>query len=51
LEKVNSIIGQIRRENEPLAQALANLVINFRFDTLQALVGEIKNEPNHVQPE
>ncbi|MEW5958533.1 MAG: ATP-binding protein [Chloroflexota bacterium] len=42
LEKVNLIVGRISRENEPLAQALANLVENFRFDTLQALVGEIK---------
>ncbi|MDM8544159.1 PAS domain S-box protein [Desulfococcaceae bacterium HSG9] len=37
---------QIRSENEPLADALAELVSAFRFDTLQELFGkEEKNEP------
>jgi CheY-like chemotaxis protein len=42
LEKANTIIGQIGQTNEPLAQALAYLVENFRFDTLQTLVKEIE---------
>jgi CheY-like chemotaxis protein len=42
LEKANAIIARISQTNEPLAQALADLVENFRFDTLQALVEEIK---------
>jgi signal transduction histidine kinase/DNA-binding response OmpR family regulator len=38
LEEANSVIDRISQENEPLAQALAELAENFRFDTLQALV-------------
>ena len=42
IEKANTVIEQIGRANKPLAQALADLVENFRFDTLQTLVEEIK---------
>jgi len=38
LEEANAIIDRISQRDEPMAQALAELVENFRFDTLQALV-------------
>ena len=34
------LIDQIRQQNMPLADALAELVKNYRFDTLQAFFGE-----------
>ena len=40
LEKANAIIDRIGQRDEPMAQALAELVENFRFDTLQTLVEE-----------
>jgi signal transduction histidine kinase/CheY-like chemotaxis protein len=42
LETVNSLVDQIREHNEPLAEALAELVKNYRFDTLQELFGKIE---------
>ena len=43
LEKTKAIIDQISQRNEPLAQALADLAENFRFDTLQSLVEELES--------
>jgi hypothetical protein len=40
LEKANTVIDRIGQSDEPMAQALAELVENFRFDTLQTLVEE-----------
>lgn len=40
LEKTNALIEQIRQQNEPLAETLAELVEAYRFDTLQALLKE-----------
>ena len=37
LETANHLIDQIREHNEPLAEALAELVKNYSFDTLQEL--------------
>ena len=37
IEMTNSIIEQIRQQNAPLADALAELMKNFRFDVLQKL--------------
>jgi signal transduction histidine kinase len=41
IEMTNSIIEQIRQHNEPLADVLAELMKNFRFDVLQKLFEEI----------
>ncbi len=40
LDAAMRLCEQIRSENEPLADALAELVSNFRFDTLQKLFGK-----------
>jgi CheY-like chemotaxis protein len=42
LDKVSSLVEQIRQTDETLAQALDELVEDFRFDTLQALVEEMR---------
>ena len=42
LEKVKAIIDQINQKDESVAQVLADLVENFRFDTLQSLVEEVR---------
>jgi CheY-like chemotaxis protein len=40
MERADSLIDQIREHNGPLADVLAELVKNYRFDTLQELLGE-----------
>lgn len=42
MERTNSIIEWIRGQNEPLANALAELVKQYRFDMLQELFEEIE---------
>jgi CheY-like chemotaxis protein len=42
IEGITSLIERIRQQNEPLAEALAELVKNYRFDTLQELFEEIE---------
>jgi PAS domain S-box-containing protein len=39
MERANSLINQIREHDKPLAEVLAKLVKNYRFDTLQELFG------------
>ncbi len=39
----NEVINQIRAQDQPLAEGLAELVKRYRFDTLQALFGESTN--------
>ena len=39
----NAVIQRIREQDEPLAEALANLVRAYRFDTLQALFEEAES--------
>jgi len=41
LDMALSLIEQIREQNEPLAETLAELVKNYRFDILQALFEDI----------
>jgi len=40
MEGATSLIERIRQQNEPLAEALAELVKDYRFDTLQELFEE-----------
>jgi DNA-binding response OmpR family regulator len=40
LDTVNQYIAQVRLQNEPLADALTDLVKRYRFDILQKLVEE-----------
>ncbi len=40
---INSIIDRIRSRDEPLADALAKLVKQYRFDTLQELFEELNH--------
>ena len=42
LETTNSLIERVRQQNKPLADALAELVKNYRFDILQELFEEIE---------
>jgi len=41
MERANSLIERVRQQNEPLANALAELVKNYRFDILQELFEKI----------
>ena len=42
LTVVWTLVGQIGESDAPLATALANLVAHYRFDRLQALMGEVE---------
>ncbi len=37
IERANSLIKRIRRQDDPLGDALAELVKNYRFDILQSV--------------
>jgi CheY-like chemotaxis protein len=43
MERANSLIEQIRQQDEPLAEVLAELVKNYRFDILQELFEKISS--------
>ena len=45
VEKTNTLIQQIRQQNPALAAALEELADAYRFDTLQILVKEARDEP------
>jgi CheY-like chemotaxis protein len=42
LDRAHCIIDRIRLQNAPLAEALAELVKEYRFDVLQALFAKVK---------
>ena len=44
LQTTNNMIARIRKHNEPLANALANEIKQFRFDKLQILFIEEEEE-------
>lgn len=42
VDTTHELIDRIRQQNEPLANALAELVNNYRFDRLQELFEKMK---------